>query len=548
MNWIARIPSLRLKLCLIAGTGTLLLLAASLFGLWLSWSSLHHFEAEVQRTTTDERAILIMQVHFKKQVQEWKNVLLRGSDQDALSKHWGSFENEERQVQKDGRALRDRLSDPKALSLLNQFLEAHQTMGGGYRNGLAAYKESGYKGSVGDNAVKGVDRTPTELLTAASDELDAQRQRIAEVVLAQGHQGIYTSLLIIALVIILTTIAFFKMVHVSIISPAHQLVENISQIAQGDFTKPVDHVTEDEMGKIAHNVEQLRIDLGKTLSEINLSSIQVAEAATQLSNAASQVSASSHNQQDATSSTAAAMQEMAVSISSVADHAQEVKQVSEEHLQQTEAGQHCMATLKQEIDSIETTVKHIASTIENFVKSTQTITHMTSEVRGIADQTNLLALNAAIEAARAGEQGRGFAVVADEVRKLAEDSARSAGQIDLITKELSKQSVTVEDAIHSGLSALHNSNSCLEKLLGSLQKVSQSAIKANHGVHNIEASVREQRGASDSIARNVEQIAKMTEEHNIVAVETAKSADSLRHLAASMQSSISRFKTGAVAA
>ncbi|MGE5027195.1 MAG: methyl-accepting chemotaxis protein, partial [Betaproteobacteria bacterium] len=97
MNWIKH--SIRNKLFLISGTGTTLLLAASLFGFWLSWSSIRAFEQEVESRRADERSILEMEIAFKTQVQEWKNILLRGSDPAALDKYWGSFEKEERKTQ-----------------------------------------------------------------------------------------------------------------------------------------------------------------------------------------------------------------------------------------------------------------------------------------------------------------------------------------------------------------------------------------------------------------------------------------------------------------
>ncbi|ADE11492.1 methyl-accepting chemotaxis protein [Sideroxydans lithotrophicus] len=547
MNLIARIPSIRLKLLLIAGTGTALLLSAALFGLWLSWNSLRYFEQDVLKSTADERSILVMQTDFKKQVQEWKDVLLRGSDRSALDKYWGNFESQERKVQENGQALQARITDGKARDLVEQFLKSHRTMGADYRKGLQAFKDSGYDSKIGDMAVKGMDRAPTELLTSASDELNTLRLQVTEKVIAQGHQGIYISLSIIALVIAITTAAFFWMVHEGIIAPANQLVVGISHIAKGDFSIPVNKSTNDEMGKIADHVEQLRLDLGKIIAEINHSSTQVAEAALQLSNAAVQASASSHSQHEATSSTAAAMQQMAVSISSVASNAGEVKKVSEHNLKHAKNGSQSMVSLKNEISSIEQVVTNIAVSIENFVTSVKAITAMTNQVKGLADQTNLLALNAAIEAARAGEQGRGFAVVADEVRKLAEQSAQSADKIDSITKELSQQSVAADNAIRKGLLALQTSNACLDNVLSSLSETSDSATQAANGMNEIEASVREQLVASEDIARNVEQIARMTEEHKIVASEAAKSANSLQELASAMRNTINRFRTVQVA-
>jgi methyl-accepting chemotaxis protein len=147
------------------------------------------------------------------------------------------------------------------------------------------------------------------------------------------------------------------------------------------------------------------------------------------------------------------------------------------------------------------------------VVNIQSISGMTQQVKEIADQTNLLALNAAIEAARAGEQGRGFAVVADEVRKLAEKSGKSANEIDQVTTALNQKSTVVDEMVKNGLRSLNATQEQAAHVSRTLKEAGQSVLESTRGVSDIAASVSEQSVASTEIARNVEKIAQMSEEN-----------------------------------
>jgi methyl-accepting chemotaxis protein len=312
--------------------------------------------------------------------------------------------------------------------------------------------------------------------------------------------------------------------------------------ADGDLTRTVEVVGDDEVAHAAQAYNKLLDSFRQTVRQVHDGADSVLATATKLAVSSTQITQGSQVQSEAAASTAAAIEQITVSISSVAANTEEVRKVSEQSLQQAIQGNESVTVMMAEIDHVEEAVNQIAASVKEFVDSTRAITSMTQQVKDIADQTNLLALNAAIEAARAGEQGRGFAVVADEVRKLAEKSAQSANEIDQVTNALGQKSNHVESTVQAGLRSLQTTQVQVEKVAEVLAATGDAVKQSSHGVSDISASVSEQSLASTEIARNVEKIAQMSEENHAAVDSNSQEIVRLESLARELQAAVGRFK------
>jgi methyl-accepting chemotaxis protein len=359
---------------------------------------------------------------------------------------------------------------------------------------------------------------------------------------AEGIRDIELTLGLMGVAIVAAFFWFLWWVRKAVELPTRQLVADLGRLANGDFTVPIKAESLDEMGEIGRSAERIRTELGRIIQEVKDSSQALSQAAEELTNTSQQVADSSATQNEAAASAAASVEEMSASIVSVAEGAEEVKKLADSSLSSTQEGNEKVSELIGEIDLVETAMNDIASSVREFVRDAAVITNMTQQVKDIADQTNLLALNAAIEAARAGEQGRGFAVVADEVRKLAEKSAQAASEIDSVTQTLNQKSGSVETAINAGHSSLSSSLEFVETVAMTLAEANAAVQQASAGMSNITSAVKEQSSASTQISTNIEQIAHMAEENSMSVERTSESAEHLHQLASRLQEATSRLR------
>ncbi|MFM2407323.1 MAG: hypothetical protein RL358_65 [Pseudomonadota bacterium] len=312
--------------------------------------------------------------------------------------------------------------------------------------------------------------------------------------------------------------------------------------ADGDLSKRVRVRSADEIGKTAQAFNALVESFQSIVGQVESDADKVSHAAKALTQDTAQMAQASQAQSDAANTAAAAVERSSQTIAQVAEGVSQVASLSNESLERAHRGQHSLDEMMQEIAHVEAAVQEIASSVGAFVTNTKNINSMTQQVRDIAEQTNLLALNAAIEAARAGEQGRGFAVVADEVRKLAEKSAQSATQIDQVTHALGTQSGLVEKTVQRGMAALQSSQAHIAAVSTVLTEANVSVDGVNKGLAGIADAINKQRDSSREITVSVESIAVMATQSNAVVQHTEAEVKAMALLAQHLSQTVGRFK------
>jgi methyl-accepting chemotaxis protein len=339
-----------------------------------------------------------------------------------------------------------------------------------------------------------------------------------------------------------TVIFVCMMIARSIVTPVDQLLKVVRPMANGDLSGTVLMERSDEFGELGRAMNSSLDGMRQALHGVRESADAVASAASAIAACNEEISQTVSGQESRTSAVSASVGELAQSVAEVARKGAEASDAAESAGSNAVEGAQVVRATVSEINEIAKQVGESAIAVKELGVKSEEIGKVIAVINQIADQTNLLALNAAIEAARAGEHGRGFAVVADEVRKLADRTSTATDEVAAAIRDVQAQTNRAVTNIQQGTSKVAAGVELASKAGGALERITGSSMALKSMIAAIAAGAEEQSSASESIMKDLEAIAALTQESHQGASTAASNAASLSDQATRLQSLVSRFK------
>ncbi|NMY74906.1 MULTISPECIES: methyl-accepting chemotaxis protein [Pseudomonas] len=327
-----------------------------------------------------------------------------------------------------------------------------------------------------------------------------------------------------------------------IVIPLRQTLETVERVAAGDLTHNYDTPRRDEMGQLQRAVQRMTVGLRELISGITDGVTQIASAAEELSAVTEQTSAGVNSQKVETDQVATAMHEMAATVQEVARNAEEASEAAVAADQQAREGDKVVGEAIAQIERLAIEVGHSTEAMGHLKRESDKIGSVLDVIKSVAQQTNLLALNAAIEAARAGEAGRGFAVVADEVRSLAQRTQQSTEEIEELIAGLQSGTLQVANSMDSSRSLTDSSVELTRRAGESLGNITRTVSTIQGMNQQIAAAAEQQSAVAEEINRSVLNVRDVSEQTSAASEETAASSIELARLGTHLQGLVGRFK------
>ena len=390
---------------------------------------------------------------------------------------------------------------------------------------------------------------PLAILVAAVQDFSGKPLGVLEVAMDRSHYAdaladMRNTALIVAGIAIALGLLVAALVARGIVRPIRVAVDAMRDIAagEGDLTRRLEERGRNEVAELGQAFNQFAEKVRRLVSEVAGSTSQVAAAAEEMSAITDEFNRDVAQQRHEIEQVATAMNEMTATVQDVARNAAQAAASAQAADREAQQGQQVVHETVSSIESVSVEVEHTASAIQRLEADSQSISAVLEVIRGVAEQTNLLALNAAIEAARAGEQGRGFAVVADEVRTLASRTQQSTLEIQQVIEQLQSGARNAAEVMHRGRAQVDSSVLQAQQAGSSLTSITSAVASISDMNTQIASAAEQQSAVSDEISQNVVNINQVADRVTEAAGQTAQASSQLAHLAAGLQSLVGQFK------